>query len=72
MQGTQNMTQTELQYITDCLETEKKAIENYTAFARETRDPEVSEICKNVANKHQQHYNTLLQHLQNTSHINTQ
>jgi hypothetical protein len=44
------------------------AIRKCQAFAEAAQDPEVAEICKNMANKHLQHYNTLLQHLQSSRH----
>ena len=68
MQGQKNMTQRELHYIEDCLKSQQLTIKKYQMFGNQTSDPEVSEICMNLANRHLQHYNTLLQHLQGQSH----
>lgn len=66
MQGRSKLTQRELHYLEDCLQAEEMAIRKCQAFAEGTQDPEAAEICKNMANKHLQHYNTLLQHLQSS------
>lgn len=70
MQGGPNMTQKELHSLEDCLLAEELAIKKCTVFGNQTSDPEVAEICKNLASRHQQHYNTLIQHLQNSSRTN--
>lgn len=72
MQGQANLTQRELHYIEDCLKSEQLAIKKLQMFGNQTSDPEVSEICMNLANKHLQHYNTLLQHLQSDSQMSVQ
>jgi len=58
------MSHRELHFLEDCLKAEEMAIKKCNMLSDSTSDPEVREICKNLANKHQQHYNTLLQHLQ--------
>lgn len=58
------MTKRELHHLEDCLKAEEMAIKKCEMFGSQTSDPEVAEICKNMANRHQQHYNTLIQHLQ--------
>jgi rubrerythrin len=68
LQGSSKITQRELHYLEDCLQAEEMAIRKCQAFAEAAQDPEVAEICKNMANKHLQHYNTLLQHLQSSRH----
>lgn len=60
-----NMTHKELHYLEDCLKAEQLAAHKCSFFGSQSQDREVSEICMNMANKHQQHYNTLLKHLQN-------
>ena len=72
MQGQKNMSQRELHYIEDGLKAEQLTIKKYQMFGNQTSDPEVSEICMNLANKHLQHYNTLLQHLQSNSQTSVQ
>lgn len=67
MQGDTKLTHRELHLLEDCLMAEQLTIKKCNTFGEQTTDPEVGEICKNLANKHQQHYNTLLQHLQNSA-----
>ena len=70
MQG--KMTHKELHYLEDCLKAEQLAIHKCNFFGSESQDREVSEICMNMANRHQQHYNTLLKHLQNRNYSGIQ
>jgi len=69
LQGELRITRRELHYIQDCLKAEEMAIKKCEKLGAQTSDPEVSEICMNLANRHQQHYNTLLQHLQKRTTI---
>lgn len=64
MQGKVKITDRELHFLEDCLKAEAGAMKKCQLFAAATSDPEVSEICKKMANKHLQHYNTLILHLQ--------
>jgi spore coat protein CotF len=63
------MTHKELQYLEDCLKAEQLAVHKCNFFSSESQDPEIQEVCMNMANKHQQHYNTLLRHLQSSSGV---
>ena len=65
----QSMTHKELHYLEDCLKAEQLSVQKCNFFSSQSQDPEVSSICSNMANRHQQHYNTLLQHLQNSSSV---
>lgn len=72
MQGKTRLTQKEFLYLEDCLKAERLAIKKCEFFGEQSSDPEVREICLNLANRHQQHYNTLLQHLHDGSDLNIQ
>jgi rubrerythrin len=61
------MNNRDLHSLEGCLKAEKLAIEKCKLFSSLTKDPEVSAICLNIANKHQQHYNTLVKHLQSST-----
>lgn len=62
-----NMTHKELHFIEDCLGAESLAAQKCSYFSSQTTDQEVAQMCTDLANKHQQHYNTLLKHLQSSS-----
>lgn len=64
MQGQLRLTQREVNNIEDCLRAEERAIRRCRDYAQSARDPEVREICQNMAHRHTQHYNTLLQFIQ--------
>ncbi|SET20498.1 hypothetical protein SAMN02745227_01340 [Anaerobranca californiensis DSM 14826] len=57
------LTQKELLYLEDALSAEQLAMAKLRFYAEQTNDPQVREECQNLANKHQQHYNKLLKHL---------
>ncbi|WP_350342630.1 spore coat protein [Proteinivorax tanatarense] len=65
-QQSQQLSQKELAYIEDQLGAEELAIQKCRTYAQQTTDPEVREQCQNMADKHQQHYNTLLKHLRSS------
>jgi len=66
LHGSSSMTQRELLNLHDCLRAEKLAIKKFGMLSAQSRDPEVTEICTHLANRHQQHYSTLLKHLQSS------
>ncbi len=57
------LSQKELAYLEDQLSAEQLTMKKMRFYAEQTTDPEIREQCQNLANKHQQHYNTLLKHL---------
>ena len=58
-----NLTSRELSYIEDHLSMENVLIKKYQAMSEQTNDTVIKEKCDSIANKHQQHFNCLLGHL---------
>ncbi|MTI96863.1 MAG: hypothetical protein FH749_15545 [Firmicutes bacterium] len=70
MQGKHDLSVEELQHIQQCLDAEETAVEKCKAFAKQTEDPELREICQNISKTHNEHYNSLLKYLQQHERLN--
>ena len=57
------LTAKELSAIKDQLGIEQNLIKKYQMYAQTTQDPAIRTKCEGIANRHQQHFNTLLGHL---------
>lgn len=57
------MTSKELSALEDTLNSEMLLVKKYQSLANQCTDPQLKAICTEVAGKHQQHFNTLFQHL---------
>jgi triacylglycerol esterase/lipase EstA (alpha/beta hydrolase family) len=71
MQNTANMTadrnmlaDKELHYIKDYLSWELLAMKKCNEAANRCTDPQIKQLIKDTGKKHQQHYNTIITHLQ--------
>jgi hypothetical protein len=71
MQNTANMTadrnmlaDKELHYIKDYLSWELLAMKKCNEAAIQCTDPQIKQLIKDTGKKHQQHYNTIIAHLQ--------
>ncbi|KYO69179.1 ferritin-like domain-containing protein [Thermovenabulum gondwanense] len=53
-------TQKEKMYLQDALGQERLCVTKYTNFANQVRDPEVSTLLRNIANREQQHVDTIV------------
>ncbi|QNO13707.1 spore coat protein [Alkalicella caledoniensis] len=69
MNQNQQLSQKELNYVEDQLSAEQLTMTKLRFYAEQTNDPEIREECQNLANKHQQHYNTLLKHLRTNQNL---
>lgn len=59
----QNLSEKELGAIEDQMSQEQILIQKYKNYAQECTDPELKTKCEQIASKHQQHFNTLLNNL---------
>lgn len=57
------LTSKELTAIEDQLGVEQNLVKKYQMYATQTQDPQIETKCNEIASKHQNHYNTLLGHL---------
>lgn len=58
-----NLTAKELSAIEDTLGVEQNIIKKYTMYAQTSTDSCIKTKCEQIASKHQNHYNTLMSHL---------
>ena len=58
-----NLTSKELGFIEDQLSAEMVLIKKYQSMSGQTNDTVIKQKCDSIANKHQQHFNCLLGHL---------
>ena len=58
-----NLSAKELSSIEDQLNMEQLLIKKYNTYATMTSDSQLKATCKQIATQHQQHYQTLLGHL---------
>ena len=58
-----NLTAKELSAIQDTLSVEDNIIKKYRMYAQTTQDPQIRQKCQDIAAKHQQHFSTLMGHL---------
>ena len=57
------ITNAELQSVTQALRAERELFLKYRNFAKVTGDPTVRRLCEQIAAHHKNHYDTLLQNL---------
>lgn len=57
------LTTKELSAIEDQLSMEQTLIKKFNAYATMCTDPQIKTKCQQIAAQHQQHYNTLMNHL---------
>lgn len=53
----------ELDALSDELSCEQILIKKYKSYAQMTQDPQLKTACEQMASQHQNHYNTLMGHL---------
>lgn len=58
------LTAKEVEYIIDSMSNEDLLMKQCTATAMQTTDPNLKSVCEQMVTAHQQHYNTLLQCLE--------
>ena len=58
-----NLTSKELTAIGDQLGIEENLIKKYKMYAQSSSDAQIKQKCTEIADKHQNHYNTLMGHL---------
>lgn len=59
-----NLTVKELMALEDQLNNEQVLVKKYRSFAQRCQDAQLKAKCNQVADKHQQHFNTLMGYLQ--------
>lgn len=59
-----NLTTKELEAIEDQLNHEQVLVKKYRAFSSQCTDAQLKVTCNQIADKHQQHFNTLMGYLQ--------
>ena len=59
-----NLTLKELMALEDQLNSEQVLIKKYRGYASACQDAELKATCNRIADKHQQHFNTLMGYLQ--------
>lgn len=59
----QNLTTKELSALEDQLNYESVLVTKYRAFAEQCSDPTLKAKCARIADKHQEHFNTLMYYL---------
>lgn len=57
------MTERELLVLQDQLGNEELLIKKFRTYASQTSDPEIRDECNNIAQKHVNHFNTLMRHI---------
>jgi len=58
-----NLTAKELSAIGDHLAMEENIVRKYRMYASSTQDPQIKKQCEDIAQRHQNHFNTLMGHL---------
>lgn len=58
-----NLTSKELSALEDQLSAEQMLVKKYRAYAGLCTDPQIKAKCEQVAAKHQEHFNRLMNHL---------
>ena len=53
------VTEKELEGYNEILTQEKVAIDKFNFYAQNCKDPQLKKLCKDAAERHQQHYNTI-------------
>ena len=55
-----NLSEKELSYLEDQLSAEQLLIKKFKALSAEASDAEIKTCCDQIANKHQQHFDTMM------------
>lgn len=55
-----NLSEKELSYLEDQLSAEQLLIKKFKAISAEASDAEIKACCDQIANKHQQHFDTMM------------
>ena len=55
-----NLSEKELSYLEDQLSAEQLLIKKFKAISVEASDAEIKACCDQIANKHQQHFDTMM------------
>jgi len=58
-----NLTQKELSAIEDSLNEEQLLVKKFRSYATAAEDPQIKTAAEQLANRHKQHYETLMGHL---------
>jgi len=58
-----NLTQKELTSLEEALGTEQLLVKKFRAYAQQAKDPEISDSAEQMAERHKQHYDTLMGYL---------
>jgi len=59
-----NLTEKELIALEEQLDHEQVLVKKYRTFAKDCQDAQLKAVCNQIADKHQQHFNTLIGYLQ--------
>lgn len=59
----ENLTERELLVLQDQIMQEMCMITKFSNYAEMTHDNELKNVCRQIAQKHQNHYNTLMRHM---------
>lgn len=57
------MTERELLVLQDQLSNEELLIKKFRSYANESSDPEIKDECNRIAQKHMNHFNMLMKHI---------
>lgn len=60
------LTQKELNWLEDQLEHEQLMVSKFNDYASNASDSQVRSLCQEIAQKHQGHYNILMNHLKSS------
>ena len=59
-----NLTEKELSALEDQLNYEQVLVKKYKGYAGIAQDPQIRDLCNQLADRHKQHFDTLMGHLQ--------
>lgn len=59
-----NLTEKELSALEDQLSAEQMLVKKYRGYAALAQDPRIRTLCDQLAQRHKQHFDTLMGHLQ--------
>jgi hypothetical protein len=63
MQQMPNLTQKELAALEDSLGEEELLVKKFRSYASKAQDPQIKKAADQLANRHKQHFETLMGHL---------
>ena len=59
-----NITEKELSAYNELLTQEKAAVDKFNYYAQNCKDPNLTKLCKDAAQRHQEHFNTIFAQIQ--------